>query len=83
LAPLTIEKAKTISVRRQIAEHELAEMQSEILTVAEVDEAWKRLAIGLKTALLTVVDEIKREMHHLTDHDEHTLRAWLWMRWIV
>lgn len=75
LSPLTIERAKSANVRRQIAEIELAERQSEILTLAEVEESWRRFATGLKAAFLAVFAELKQSLPDLTDHDERTLHT--------
>ena len=75
LSPLTIEKAKSSNVRRRIAEHELAQMQSEILTKQEVEEAWKYVAAITKRAALAFPAAAMKALPHLTAFDEKHFRT--------
>jgi phage terminase Nu1 subunit (DNA packaging protein) len=75
LSPLTIEKAKSVSVRRKIAELDLADRLSEILTLEEADASWKMFATGIKRALLSLPDEFKKAIPSATAHDKLLFRT--------
>jgi hypothetical protein len=67
---LSLLRAKTKSVVRQIKELELKNLQSEILTLEEADASWKVFAAGIKRALLALPSEFMKAIPSATAHDE-------------
>lgn len=72
--PLNDEKLLTEKVTRRIQEIKLAQMEAEVLTLADVSESWSGLALKFKAALLSLPVELRQDLPHLTAHDGEVMR---------
>lgn len=72
--PLNDEKLLTEKVTRRIQELKLAQMEAEVLTLAEVSESWSNLALKFKSTLLSLPVELRQDLPHLTAHDGEVIR---------
>ncbi len=70
---LAEEKAKNARIVRQIKLIQLAKLESGILTLDELDNAWAQFSADLNNAILSVPREARAAIPHLTEHDERTM----------
>jgi phage terminase Nu1 subunit (DNA packaging protein) len=72
--PLNDEKLLTERATRRLQELKLAQIEGEVLSLAEVSESWSGLALKFKAALLSLPVELRQDLPHLTAHDGEVMR---------